>query len=916
LNLLIDKVVNGELPLADFLNKKIIIARNLATTHIVDYLAKYMATEIFTKRFAELQKIAYKQNIDLNIDNLVNNIEVQEVNIGFKYMSALKHEAENDGDLFLLAIESSGGISIAEWIYDKCGFLANIMLLISLVNEDKQPQDILDNIYNELGYFPAYKESSVRFRTIVEKEQPNLSINDIKQEAQRREDVFKNWVETATVEDMNKLIAGAGENIIVTDIEKTGEETLENLKVKFSDNSWLVLRLSGTEPLVRVIVETKDKQLSEKLSKIGEEIVKGKFKEIKSPGKYSQVEIATAQEYARGEMKTEPITEPVSPTTSEDVFAIRSLSQERQHELERKGIEALLDGKVVLSMLMAGASSRMNVQEAPEELKAKVKSMKSKAAVPIDEYKGLIVTYFGIFGTNIARLFEQIEAEAKKEGISNPERVWENVVSLLTNNDYISEHQQLLDENNYYGLKNKKNVRFFTQPLGVKYNATVEDVRKMKKKFNTETEYYQALLYAAEIAQEVKTNPEKAIYEGGLNEKGEFVTERDPLGHGEYFHQMVYSGELMYFIENGMKYLFVKNVDNYAAKLDKTFLMELGLFIEKGYDWQSEVSERTPGIKGGSWFKKILKGNTQFSMEDPTIEATKKAGYDIGDKPSFAFNNGVGFGTPNYVINLYKKEGQSTSDFISEYRQALKEKMKGNIESIEELVQRGRARFPKLLDPKPAKNITEFKIPTDTKKYDGILTSEEIDYISQFEGTTVKIHPIVVKVETNMWQSTGVSDENIVSTVEAKSGRNIDIVAYLGMSWQEKKNVLEQLRFLATKSWDKTATEKQAVVDAMNQISGAKEGDSSYISSYNDPRVVIGLETYQANKIISDDLLRYITEESLITDDILSENGQVYTLKTVPELFRQTIINSIESLQRIVLSLIFKENIEYTMVSK
>ncbi|MFA6614214.1 MAG: glucose-6-phosphate isomerase, partial [Endomicrobiia bacterium] len=88
LNLLIDKVVNGELPLADFLNKKIIIARNLATTHIVDYLAKYMATEIFTKRFSELQKIASKQNIDINIDNLVNNVEVQEVNVGFKYMSA------------------------------------------------------------------------------------------------------------------------------------------------------------------------------------------------------------------------------------------------------------------------------------------------------------------------------------------------------------------------------------------------------------------------------------------------------------------------------------------------------------------------------------------------------------------------------------------------------------------------------------------------------------------------------------------------------------------------------------------------------------------------------------------------------------------------------------------------------------
>ncbi|MBQ3835387.1 MAG: UTP--glucose-1-phosphate uridylyltransferase, partial [Elusimicrobia bacterium] len=466
--------------------------------------------------------------------------------------------------------------------------------------------------------------------------------------------------------------------------------------------------------------------------------------------KVSSVEVATGMKYERGEITNDVVEFPMRPTEQLDVFDPTKLSEEEQLSLERKGVEALLSGKVSLSMLIAGASSRMNVNEAPQAIKDVVASgktgtggtMGSKAAVPITADG---ITYLEAFLLNITRLQEQIKQLAEKYGV-DANKLIENEILLMTNEDYRTEHEAML--RSYYGTDTiPESVRLFEQPLGAKYIANLSDTRKMKSKFENPQDYYKALWYSAQIALASKENPDAILSQ-----------ERDPLGHGEYFHQLIESGELMHLILSGKQFIYVKNVDNYAAKFDRTFLIELGYFVqqseEKGLNFLSEVSQRVAGLKGGSWFVDQSSGS-QFAVEDPTLKATiadvkskaeaaRKAG-DIKEAerlekyaeelsvPSFGFNDAVAFYTPEYVANLYLQDGQTIEDFIVEYDAALKEKEKGNLVPIQEIAQRGRSKFPQLLDPKPAKTVVKGqKVPENLSIYEGILTAEEIAAISAF----------------------------------------------------------------------------------------------------------------------------------------------------------------------------------------
>ena len=52
-------------------------------------------------------------------------------------------------------------------------------------------------------------------------------------------------------------------------------DTKDGTKFFLDDGSWLLLRLSGTEPLVRVYTETRPRRRSRRCSTTGEKLVKG-----------------------------------------------------------------------------------------------------------------------------------------------------------------------------------------------------------------------------------------------------------------------------------------------------------------------------------------------------------------------------------------------------------------------------------------------------------------------------------------------------------------------------------------------------------------------------------------------------------------------------------------------------------------
>ncbi len=539
----------------------------------------------------------------------------------------------------------------------------------------------------------------------------------------------------------------------------------------------------------------------------------------RSEARATRAEIETGVRYWKGELKTTPIERPFRASRKEDVVDINDLSEEEGRKLEKLAVESLLEGKGYISMLVAGASGRMNIKEAPEEAEKMVggAELKSKAAVPVGVTPdGRVTTYFGEFGENLSRLLQSVDQAAQEAGLQS--QVWENDVAFLSNDEYRPEHERLLKENNFYGLKPEQ-IHFFHQPLGAKFVGTPADVDKIKSQFKdekgnySEEKYQQAMANSREVERRLAEGDEEAVILKG---------ERDPLGHGEYFHQLVVSGELLRMIDSGKQWGFVKNVDNYAAKFDKVWLRILGLFLERGLDFQPEVSPRSPGQKGGSLI--IMTDNSAHQLaEDPNIQETNRVKGHVMDLiDSYWFNDAVAFYTVRYEINLYKKEGQSDQEFIEELRRA-------NPEEREAIAERGRRKFPRIFDAKPAKSLNA-----------------------------------AIKGETNMWQSSGVvSPEMKIAAVGVRGARNFPIEEYYAMTPEQKTAELAKLRFLSTKNWTKTALDVKKARTEMEANLGRPVSDRE---------LWITLETYEGNKIISPDLIRYNREAELVTPGILGRS--------------------------------------------
>lgn len=631
------------------------------------------------------------------------------------------------------------------------------------------------------------------------------------------------------IELVKGFVAVNGDSVSANQLLKALQQSLQSDDL--SKARLLAQRLAELQRNALIKFYTENRNRREVLRN---EAQKNLIKDVIAAGR-SEVRVADheaerARAYWKGELVTTPIDRPFRASRKEDVFDIvDDLSEEDAIKLEALAVASLLKGEGYISMLVAGASARMNTKEAPDEVKELVKNtkLKSKAAVPIGvSEEGKVTTYLGEFGENVARLFKSIDEEARKNRIES--KVWENSIGLLSSEQYRDEHDRLLIENAFYGLS-QHHVRFFHQPLGAKFVGTEKDVENLKDKFSSEEAYREALAYSRLSSEH---------FEKGNHHQLVLADERDPQGHGEYFHQLIVSGELLHMIDTGKKWGFAKNVDNYAAKFDKTWLRTLGLFLERGLDFQPEVSPRAPGQKGGSLI--VMEDNKAHQLaEDPNIVATNKINEAKGlpiVKPtdSYWFNDAVAFFSIPYVMNIYKKEGQTDAEFIQELRKASREER-------ELIANRGRKKFPSLVDPKPAKEQ----------------------------------NAAAVKVETNMWQSTGVvGPEMKIAAVGVRGARNFPITQYAQMTPKQKEAELAKLRFLSTKQWTKTEKEVQDAREQMEKDLGRKVSDQE---------LWITLETYEGNKIIAEDLLRYNRQAEFITPgafDFLKTLNQILnTLK-------------------------------------
>ncbi len=168
-----------------------------------------------------------------------HGLEVRETPVGFKFIGDYMR-----GGNFLLGGEESGGLTIQGHVPEKDGLLA-CLLMAELVAFDRKPLvKIREQLHKKVGLFCN--------------ERRNLKVGGASA--------------LAALEDRLKLkppLSLAGSS--VWRIDHT-----DGFKFVLKDGSWLGLRPSGTEPVVRVYAESSSPEKLKALMDAGEKIVRGK----------------------------------------------------------------------------------------------------------------------------------------------------------------------------------------------------------------------------------------------------------------------------------------------------------------------------------------------------------------------------------------------------------------------------------------------------------------------------------------------------------------------------------------------------------------------------------------------------------------------------------------------------------------
>ncbi|MFI5251749.1 MAG: phosphoglucomutase/phosphomannomutase family protein [Bacteroidota bacterium] len=165
------------------------------------------------------------------------NVPVHETGVGFKYVAPKMMEVDA-----LIGGEESGGYAFRGHVPERDGILAGLFFLDMMCKTGLKPSKLLERLFEKVG--PHYYD---RIDIIIDPE--------------AKEGILKNLKN-----NIPKTIAG---NKIVE------SKTSDGFKFITADGSWLLIRFSGTEPLVRIYSEALSKDSVKKILHEGERIIRG-----------------------------------------------------------------------------------------------------------------------------------------------------------------------------------------------------------------------------------------------------------------------------------------------------------------------------------------------------------------------------------------------------------------------------------------------------------------------------------------------------------------------------------------------------------------------------------------------------------------------------------------------------------------
>lgn len=170
------------------------------------------------------------------IDNICEKygLKMHETPVGFKYICDLMRSRD-----ILIGGEEAGGIGFKNYIPERDGILSGLLVLEMMTHRNKPLPEILKEIEKQYGFF-HYRRIDMRY--------PDKSKQKL----------------------MNTLKSDPPDKILNKKVARIRAD--DGVKIILEDKSWLLLRLSGTEPILRIYSEASTDKEALEILDVGKKI--------------------------------------------------------------------------------------------------------------------------------------------------------------------------------------------------------------------------------------------------------------------------------------------------------------------------------------------------------------------------------------------------------------------------------------------------------------------------------------------------------------------------------------------------------------------------------------------------------------------------------------------------------------------
>jgi phosphomannomutase len=159
----------------------------------------------------------FSQSVLLGRIAAAHNLKIYETPIGFKYIADLMLKED-----ILIGAEESGGIGVKGHIPERDGILNSLLFLEAIVASGKTPSEMLSELHREFGEF-------------------HFGRRDLHIEVEQGMSLVKSLASQPPSQFAGRKVKEV--------------QTVDGVKLIFADESWLLFRQSGTEPLLRIYSE-------------------------------------------------------------------------------------------------------------------------------------------------------------------------------------------------------------------------------------------------------------------------------------------------------------------------------------------------------------------------------------------------------------------------------------------------------------------------------------------------------------------------------------------------------------------------------------------------------------------------------------------------------------------------------------